>query len=91
MFINASESAGLVNNRLGTDKAIGQAWGDYDQDGWLDLYVTDTAGPNTIYHNEQDGTFTISPMPTVLPYPTITAAGLSLPITIMMAGLTSTF
>lgn len=60
LFINASESAGVVNNRLGTDKVIGQAWGDYDQDGWLDLYVTDPAGPNTLYRNEQDGTFSIS-------------------------------
>ncbi|MCA9705679.1 MAG: VCBS repeat-containing protein [Myxococcales bacterium] len=46
--------------------AIGQAWGDYDRDGWLDLYVTGGVGPSVLYHNEGDGTFTVSPLsPTV--------------------------
>jgi hypothetical protein len=39
------------------------AWGDYDNDGFLDLYVTDSgtsSGPlvNFLYHNNGDGTFT---------------------------------
>ncbi|MEM8863445.1 MAG: hypothetical protein AAGD96_34490, partial [Chloroflexota bacterium] len=46
IFVDVSESAGIVNNRRGTEKAIGQAWGDYNNDGWPDLYVTDHAGPN---------------------------------------------
>ncbi len=61
LFVNISTQAGIVNNRLGKEKTIGQAWGDYDQDGWLDLYVTDMAGPNTLYHNNGDGTFSVSP------------------------------
>ncbi|MCB0004890.1 MAG: CRTAC1 family protein [Anaerolineales bacterium] len=36
---------------------IGQAWGDYDGDGWLDLYLTNGAGPNKLFHNSGDGTF----------------------------------
>ena len=36
---------------------MGQAWGDYDNDGWLDLYVTDTEGPNGLFRNNGDGTF----------------------------------
>jgi ASPIC and UnbV/FG-GAP-like repeat len=36
----------------------GVAWGDYDEDGWPDLYVSNMAGENFLYHNNGDGTFT---------------------------------
>ena len=31
--------------------------GDYDNDGWVDLYLTNL-GPDVLYHNNGDGTFT---------------------------------
>jgi hypothetical protein len=34
------------------------AWGDYDNDGYLDLYVCNRTSANFLYHNEGDGTFT---------------------------------
>jgi hypothetical protein len=36
------------------------AWADYDNDGWLDLFVTNfgNGGKNRLYHNNHDGTFT---------------------------------
>jgi len=34
------------------------AWGDYDDDGWPDLYVANEFGGNALYHNEGNGTFT---------------------------------
>ena len=40
--------------------AMGQAWGDYDNDGWLDLYVTGNLDANVLYHNQQNGSFSIS-------------------------------
>ncbi len=36
---------------------MGVAWGDYDNDGWPDLFVTNDAGANFLYHNNKDGTF----------------------------------
>jgi hypothetical protein len=37
---------------------LGATWGDYDNDGWPDLFVADDATPNHLYHNNRDGTFT---------------------------------
>jgi hypothetical protein len=36
---------------------LGVEWGDYDDDGWPDLYVANDSGPNYLYHNKHDGTF----------------------------------
>ena len=41
-----------------TDWSLGAAWGDYDQDGRLDLFVANFREPNALYRNEGDGTFT---------------------------------
>ena len=40
---------------------IGQAWGDYDNDGWLDLYLTGNRERNILFHNQGDATFEVSP------------------------------
>ena len=37
--------------------SLGVAVGDYDNDGWPDIYVTNDGG-NVLYHNRGDGTFT---------------------------------
>jgi enediyne biosynthesis protein E4 len=54
-FEDVSKKAG-VND---PDKlhGMGVAWGDYDGDGWPDLYVTNDYGPTFMYHNRQNGTF----------------------------------
>lgn len=41
----------------GTGYGIGCVWGDYDNDGHPDLYVTQY-GKNVLYHNNGNGTFT---------------------------------
>lgn len=37
---------------------LGVVWADYDNDGWLDLYVADDSSPNYLYKNNRDGTLT---------------------------------
>jgi hypothetical protein len=48
-------SAGLYDP---TSKALGVALLDYDNDGWMDLFVSNDTEPNKLYHNNHDGTFT---------------------------------
>ena len=52
-FIDVTEKAGVRFDGY----AMGAATGDYDNDGFLDLYVT-AFGHNVLFHNNGDGTFT---------------------------------
>ena len=52
-FTDVAQRAGVTNDRWG----FGVAVGDYDNDGWPDIYVTNF-GKNRLYHNNHDGTFT---------------------------------
>ena len=54
-FEDVTEKAG-VNGRQQNQYGMGAAVGDYDNDGFDDLYVTNY-GANTLYRNNGDGTF----------------------------------
>jgi hypothetical protein len=52
-----------VSKKAGVDDpekyyGLGATWGDYDNDGWPDLFVADDTTPNHLYHNSHNGTFT---------------------------------
>lgn len=58
-FDDVTEAAGLMSLHP-TQTA---AWGDFDNDGWLDLFVghesrADDSHPSQLFHNNHDGTFT---------------------------------
>ncbi len=52
-FTEKAAIAGVMNDRWG----YGCAVGDFDNDGWPDIYVTNY-GKNRLYRNNRDGTFT---------------------------------
>jgi enediyne biosynthesis protein E4 len=52
-FTDVTEQAGVP----GTGYGLGCVWGDYDNDGFPDLFVTQF-GRNVLYRNNGDGTFT---------------------------------
>jgi hypothetical protein len=64
-FTDVTATAG-VGGEMGA--GVAAAWGDYDNDGWLDLYVSNRTGSflpdltpspvrNRLYRNQGDGTF----------------------------------
>ncbi len=52
-FTDVASVAGITNDRWG----MGCTAGDYNNDGWPDVYVTNY-GKNRLYRNNHDGTFT---------------------------------
>jgi enediyne biosynthesis protein E4 len=53
-FTEITEKAGLLPH-LG--KGMGVTIADYDDDGWMDIFVTNDKTPNFLYHNEHNGAF----------------------------------
>ena len=54
-FSDVSERAGVANP---VGRAMGVAVGDFDNDGWPDIYVANDQMESYLYHNNHDGTFT---------------------------------
>jgi enediyne biosynthesis protein E4 len=54
-FIDISREAGLGDRR---GNGLGVAVGDYDADGWPDIFVANDGVPNFLYHNQGGGVFT---------------------------------
>jgi hypothetical protein len=56
-FVDVTEVIGIVAPHVAGGSTTGQAFGDFDRDGWLDLFLTGGIGPNHLYRNRGDGTF----------------------------------
>lgn len=57
-FTDVTVSAG-INDYTNPFYGRGVAWGDYDNDGWLDVYISNyRIQPNYLWRNNHDGTFT---------------------------------
>jgi hypothetical protein len=54
-FENVTKAAGLHD---ATNKMLGVALLDYDNDGWADVFAANDTQPNRLYRNKGDGTFT---------------------------------
>lgn len=54
-FEDVTKRAGLYDP---TSKSLGVAMLDYDEDGWMDLFVSNDTQRNKLYRNNHDGTFT---------------------------------
>jgi hypothetical protein len=52
-FSDVTQQAGLLDPVNSTNSS----WADYDNDGWLDVYILNETGHNRLYHNRKDGTF----------------------------------
>jgi hypothetical protein len=55
IFADVTEKAGIDRQSY---YGLGVVWGDYDKDGWDDIYVANDSTPGSLYHNNHDGTFT---------------------------------
>ena len=54
-FTDVTKPAGIASLEVDSSGAY---YGDYDNDGWLDLCITYHNSPAHLYHNNGDGTFT---------------------------------
>src|SRR5258708_14260326 len=54
-FEEVAAKAGVDNSEQ--RRGMGVTWGDYDNDGWPDLFVANDMDANYLYRNKHDGTF----------------------------------
>ena len=55
-FVDVSEPTGITK-AMGT-YGLGVSTLDFDDDGWVDIYVANDSSPSAMYRNNRDGTFT---------------------------------
>ncbi len=56
-FVDWTVESGLFDKTENNAKALALAAGDYDNDGWLDVYVANDTNPNFLFRNTGGGKF----------------------------------
>jgi enediyne biosynthesis protein E4 len=64
-FEDVTRKAGLYDP---SSKSLGVALLDFDNDGWIDLFVANDTQPNKLYRNNHDGSFTESALTAGIAY-----------------------
>jgi hypothetical protein len=54
-FTDVSQASGIT--RAAGTYGLGVSTLDFDDDGWIDIYVANDSNPSTLYRNRHDGTF----------------------------------
>jgi hypothetical protein len=68
-FVRVTEGVVVTESAM----SVSAAWGDFDNDGWLDLFVGQFQGVNSLFRSNRDGTFTkMTASPIALDPPTHT-------------------
>ncbi len=53
-FTEVAKMAGVLDNN---GRSLSASWCDFDEDGWLDLYIANDVSDNAMFRNRGDGTF----------------------------------
>ncbi|MCS7025623.1 MAG: CRTAC1 family protein [Bryobacteraceae bacterium] len=53
-FVDVSQQAGIADS---SSKSLGVALLDFDNDGWVDIFVANDTQPNKLYRNNHNGSF----------------------------------
>ena len=64
-FTDVSHAAGIDRVK---GRGLGVTIGDYDGDGWPDIFVANDRGRNSLFHNKGDGTFEEVGLPSGIAY-----------------------
>ncbi len=77
MFADVTDALGLVAPHVAGGGITGQAWGDFDRDGHLDLFVSGGKDSNRLFRSRGNGTFETVSLPPEVALPGPSKAGVT--------------
>lgn len=77
MFADVTDEIGIVAPHVAGGGITGQAWGDYDRDGDLDLFLSGGKAENRLFRNRGNGSFARVPLAPEVALPGPSKAGVT--------------